>query len=282
MNENIAFLELKYGNIYGGYPNFYAISEIALLVFERGSNKIFLESWINQADVDIVDVYAETDDLGHTTQRVREVLNMRTNRRYKYYEDFRLEDHDLQYAFRNLRSTKNAIRNFLNKNLRKYRFNDLIVFDGRRDIFLCERSGVRFDYTNIIDIQKDLNRETDYLFSLNKLAKVVEFNTDRSYLRTNNLEYWLHPIAARQIIPGTAAFDAARLMMVFNEYTEHHDDFLIRAAILLNKITKRKEEQKAIEAERLANEPPPEEAPGKKGAPAPAEPDSAEKKDAQE
>ena len=274
MNENIAFLELKYGNIYGGYPNFYAISEIALLVFERGSNKIFLESWINQADVDIVDVYAETDDLGHTTERIREVLNMRTNRRFKYYEDFRLEDRELQFAFRNLRSTKNAIRNFLTKNLRKYRFQDLIVFDGRRDIFLCERSGVRFDYVNIIDIQKDLNRETDYLFSLNKLAKVINFDTDRAYLRSNNLEYWLHPIAARQIIPGTAAFDAARLLMVFNEYTEHHDDFLIKAAILLNKITKRKEEQKAIEEAAAAAAPPPpagEDAPATDEAPESAE-----------
>ena len=249
MNENIAFLELKYGNIYGGYPNFYAISEIALLVFERGSNKIFLESWINQANVDIVDVYAETDELGHTVRRVREVLNMRTNRRYPYHEDFRLSENDLQFAFRNLRSTKNAIRNFLNKNLNKYRFQDMIVFDGRRDIFLCERSGVRFDYTNIIDIQKDLNRETDYLFSLNKLARVIDFNTDRAYLRSNNLEYWLHPIAARQIIPGTAAFDAARLLMVFNEYTMYHDDFLIKAAILLNKVSKRKEEKAAEAAE---------------------------------
>ncbi len=248
VNENIAFLELKYGNIYGGYPNFYAISEIALLVFERGSNKIFLESWINQANVDIVDVYAETDELGHTTRRVREVLNMRTNRRFPYHDDFRLSENDLQYAFRNLRSTKNAIRNFLNKNLHKYRFQDMIVFDGRRDIFLCERSGVRFDYTNIIDIQKDLNRETDYLFSLNKLARVINFNTDRSYLRSNNQEYWLHPIAARQIIPGTAAFDAARLLMVFNEYTMFHDDFLIKAAILLNKVSKRKEEKAALEA----------------------------------
>lgn len=247
MNENIAFLELKYGNIYGGYPNFYAISEIALLVFERGSNKIFLESWINQANVDIVDVYAETDELGHTVRRVREVLNMRSNRRFKYEEDFRLDDHDLQYAFKNLRSTKSAVRNFLLKNLRKYRFEDMIVFDGRRDIFLCERSGVNFEYTNIIDIQKDLNRETDYLFSLNKLAKVINFNTDRSYLRSNNQEYWLHPIAARQIIPGTAAFDAARLLMVYNEYTEFHDDFLIKAAILLNKIQKRKAEEKAAE-----------------------------------
>ncbi len=259
MNENVAFLELKYGNIYGGYPNFYAISEIALLVFERGSNKIFLESWINQANVDIVDVYAETDDLGHTTRRVREVLNMRTNRRFQYHEDFRLSEDDLQFAFRNLRSTKNAIRNFLNKNLRKYRFRDMIVFDGRRDVFLCERSGVRFDYTNIIDIQKDLNRETDYLFSLNKLARVINFNTDRSYLRSNNLEYWLHPIAARQIIPGTAAFDAARLLMVFNEYTMFHEDFLIKAAILLNQVSKRKEQRKAAELaaqEAAENEPP--------------------------
>ena len=254
MNENIAFLELKYGNIYGGYPNFYAISEIALLVFERGSNKIFLESWINQADVDIVDVYAETDELGHTTNRVREVLNMRTNRRFRYYEDFRLDDQDLQYAFRNLRSTKSAVKNFLHKNLRKYRFDDMIVFDGRRDIFLCERSGVSFDYVNIIDIQKDLNRETDYLFSLNKLSTVIDFHTDRSYLRSNNLEYWLHPIAARQIIPGTAAFDAARLMMVFNEYTEHHGDFMIRAAILLNKIQKRKEQEQEEKAASGDNE----------------------------
>ena len=261
MNENIAFLELKYGNIYGGYPNFYAISEIALLVFERGSNKIFLESWINQANVDIVDVYAETDELGHTTRRVREVLNMRTNRRFAYDEEFRLSEHDLQFAFRNLRSTKSAVKNFLIKNLNKYRFDDLIVFDGRRDIFLCERSGVNFGYINIIDIQKDLNRETDYLFSLNKLAKVVDFHTDRSYLRTNNLEYWLHPIAARQIIPGTAAFDAARLLMVFNEYTTQHDDFMIKAAILLNKIQKKKEEEKARIAAAEAEAPEQPEAP---------------------
>ena len=49
-------MELKYGNIYGGYPNFYAISEIAFLVFELGSKKLFLESWINNAPVDIVNV----------------------------------------------------------------------------------------------------------------------------------------------------------------------------------------------------------------------------------
>ncbi|MEM1215882.1 MAG: hypothetical protein AAGJ82_09370 [Bacteroidota bacterium] len=242
-------MELKYGNIYGGYPNFYAISEIALLVFEYGSNRIFIESWVNSADVDVVSVFAETNELGHTIGRGKEVINMRTRRRRRFEEDFRLEEHDLAFQFKKLRFSKMPIKNFLLKNFKKYRFEDIVVFDGRRDIFLCERSGVNFGRHRIIDIQKDLNRETDYLFSLNKLAVVTGFEMDRSYLRSNNLEYWLHPIAARQLMPKSAAYDAARLMMVFNEYTEHHDDFLMKAALVLNKIQSAKEAEEAEKAE---------------------------------
>ncbi len=236
MNRNIAFLELKYGNIYGGYPNFYAISEIALLIFEQGSNKIFLESWINNANIDIVNVYSNVNELGHTVGRTKEVVNLRTRRRKPYKEDFKLDERGLQYAFKLLKPSRAPIKSFLLKNFRKYRFRDIVVFDGRRDVFLCERSGADFSRYNIVDLQKDLNRETDYLFSLNKLSVVINFDHDRSYLRSNNLEYWLHPIAARQITPKSAAFDAVRLMMVHNEYKEYHDDFLMKAALVLNKI----------------------------------------------
>ncbi len=243
MNKNIAYLELKYGNIYGGYPNFYAISEIALLIYEQGSNKIFLESWINNANIDIINVYSKTNELGHTIGRVKEVINLKTHRRKPYREDFRLDDRQLQMSFKQLRPTKIPIRNFLLKNLKKYRFQDLITFDGRRDVFLCERSGVKFDRYNIIDLQKVLNKETDYLFSLNKLAVVTNFDFDRSYLRSNNLEFWLHPIASRQIVPKSAAYDAARLLMVHQEHQQHHSDFLIKAQLILNKIKQSKPQQ---------------------------------------
>jgi hypothetical protein len=229
-------LELKYGNIYGGYPNFYAISEICLLVFEQGSNKIFIETWLNDANIDIVNVFSRVNELGHTVGRAKEVMNLRTMRRKPFDEEFRLDERQLQYAFKQLRPAKMSIRNFLLKNLRKYRFRDIITFDGRRDVFLCERSGANLERYNIVDLQKELNKETDYLFSLNKLAVVVNFEHDRSYLRTNNLEYWLHPIADRQIVPKSAAYDAARLMMVHNEYREYHEDFMIKAALVLNKI----------------------------------------------
>ena len=77
MEKNIAFLELKYGNIYGGPPNFFAISEVALLVFEPSTKRIYLESLTNTADIDIVNVYSRTNELGNTTGKVREVVNLR-------------------------------------------------------------------------------------------------------------------------------------------------------------------------------------------------------------
>ena len=119
MKKNIAFLELKYGNIYGGYPNFYAISEIALLVFEQDTNRIFLESWINNANIDVVNVFAIIDELGHTTGRDKEVFNLKTKEVKPFDEEYRLEEEDLVEAFKTLRPSKNYIKNFLLKNLKK-------------------------------------------------------------------------------------------------------------------------------------------------------------------
>lgn len=240
MNPNFAILELKYGNIYGGYPNFFAIAEAALLVFEPDTNKIFIESWRNGLDIDYVNVYAKTDDLGHTIDRAREVINMKTGQAFPYDEEFKLEPDDLQEAFRRLRPVQSWLKKFLLTNINKYRINNIVTFDGRRDVFLCERSGIRFDRMMVIDLQRDLNRETDYLFSLNKLSVIINFRMEGSYMRSNNLEYWMHPIAARQLRPGSAAWDAARLLMVFNEYSNYREDFLLKAALLLNKIQARK------------------------------------------
>jgi len=236
VNRNTAFLELKYGNIYGGPPNFYAISEASLLVFEHDYKRVFLESMQNAIDLNIVNVFSRTNELGNTIERVREVVNLKTKRKMPYDEEFRLEERDLDMCFGTLRPSRRWVKGFFLKNFRKYDVRDLVIFDGRRDIFLLEKSQVDFRRMNIIDLQKDITKETNYLFSLNKLAKVINFSNNHSYLNSNNLEYRLHPIAAKQIVPKTAAFDAARLMMVHNEFREHHDDFLMKAALLLNKI----------------------------------------------
>ncbi len=237
MDQNIAFLELKYGNIYGGYPNFYAISEVAFLLYEPQTNRIFLETWLNEVDVDIVNVYSKTNELGNTIGKVREVMNMRSRRKKQYDEEFNLDERDLDGAFARLRPTRRPMKFFMNKMFKKYRFRELVTFDGKRDIFLCEKAQVRFDRRlRITDLQKDITRETNYLFSLNKLAKVINYKEDYGFLKSNNRDYRLHPIASRQITPRSAAQDAARLLLIHEEYHRHRDDFLMKAALLLNKI----------------------------------------------
>lgn len=240
MNQNIAFLELKFGNIYGGPPNFYAIHEVALLVFEPHSNKIFLESMTVAIDVDIVSVEAKVNELGNTIDRVKEVVNMKTKRRRPFDETYQIFDRELDGAFGMLRPAQKWVRAFFGKCLQKYRIRDIVTFDGRRDLFLLEKSRIRFDRMNIIDLQKDIIKETNYLFSLNKLAVVTGFDFTGTMLRSNNEEYWMHPIAAKQIIPKTASYDAARLLMVHQEFHNHKDDFLMKAALLLNKIEMQK------------------------------------------
>ncbi|MBK8489589.1 MAG: hypothetical protein IPL49_01475 [Saprospirales bacterium] len=235
-SNNFAILELKYGNIYGGFPNFFAIAEISLLVFDARGNKVFVETWRNGLDIDYVSVFSKVNELGHTISRVKEVVNMRTGRTRPFQEEFHLDKEPLDFLFRKLKPVQQWVKKFMLTNLKKYDIRDIITFDGRRDIFLCEKSGVFLDRMNIVDLQKDLNKETDYLFSLNKLSVIANFRIEGSYLRSNNLEYWLHPIAAKQLQPKTAAWDAARLLMVYNEYTKFHDDFMIKAALLLNKI----------------------------------------------
>lgn len=256
--DNIAFLELKYGNIYGGYPNYFVISDISLLVFEPDSKKIFLESMSINADVDVVFVNTKVDELGHTVGRLKYVANLRTRRKQRFLEEHKLDERDLDEAFKKSRDVKRHVKGFLMKNFRKYRVRDIVTFDGRRDIFLCERSGVDFGRIAIHDIQRDLNKECNYLFSLNKLAVIIGFGNDNSNLKSNNISYFLHPIAGRQVKPKSAAYDAARLLMIHQEYREHKDDFLMKAALLLNKIQVKQKEKEEREAAIKAANPDPE------------------------
>lgn len=254
MRDNIAFLELKFGNIYGGYANFFAISDISLLIFDPSTNRIFIESLAINADVDVVWVNSKVNELGHTIGRSKQVINLRTRRKKPFKEEYALDEDSLNFAFNRIRPTRRFIKSFFGKNFRKYNIRNIVTFDGKRDIFLCEKSGVIFRGMRVFDLQKALNKEFNYLFSLNKLgvATNIRYDQDDGNLKSNNLKYWIHPIAARQLRPRSAAWDAARMFMVYQEFNDYNDDFTMKSALLVNQIQAMKdaeaEEAAALEA----------------------------------
>ena len=243
--SNIAFLELKYGNINGGYPNYFVISDISLLVFDTVKNKIFIESLNVNEDIDVVFVNTRTDELGHTLGRLKYVVNLKTRKKQRFDEELKLEKEDLDKIFLRSRNIKRYVKGFFMKNFRKYQIDKIVTFDGKRDIFLCERSGAEFRRMEILDLQTALNKECSYLFSLNKLGVIINFEQNHTALKSNNLEYFLHPIAARQVKPKTAAYDAAKLLMIHQEFYEHKEDFMLKAALILNKIQVKQKEKAA-------------------------------------
>jgi len=204
---------------------------LQLVIFPcLSSTPVLIEVWVN----------SKTNQLGHTIGRSRQVINLRTRRKRSYDEEFSLNEHQLDRAFNNIRPTRRYIKSFFFKNFRKYNIRNIVTFDGKRDIFLCEKSGVDFRGTKIFDLQKALNKEFNYLFSLNKLGVAINSRFDDGYLQSNNQKYWIHPIAARQLRPRTAAWDAARMFLIYQEFNDYHDDFTMKSALLVNKIQKAK------------------------------------------
>jgi hypothetical protein len=237
MRENIAFLELKYGTVYGGYPNFFVVTDVALLIYNPVTGQTFIETLTSEMDVNIVFVHTNANELGHTVNREKFVQNLRTKKRLYFKDEFRLPNRVVGDIFKALRMRSNILRDFVGRNLFKYKVGTIVTFDGNRDLDLISKARVELDSFQIFDIQKKLNEETGYSFSLNKLGVVINYKKQGSIITSNNITYEVP--RARSFLfnhPQSAAFDASRMYMVYQEYNLHHQDFILKAALLVNNI----------------------------------------------
>jgi len=248
MDRKTAFLELKYGWVYGGSPKFHIISDIALIFHSEQTNRITVHTKAIRSNAQIVTSFSEVNDLGVTQRRVIEVLDMNTRNSYPYRADFKLHSRNVKNIIANSYNTHRVVKNFIVGLLLEHRPEELVVFGGRRDILLCEKAGVRFaKVPKITDTQELLKNETGHLFSLNKITKVIGYEEDVNKISSNNHEYYLPRFITRQLMPNSATQDVARAFLAHQEYTNHQEHLLIRAALQLQKIEMAEAEKKAEE-----------------------------------
>jgi hypothetical protein len=248
MDKKTAFLELKYGWVYGGSPKFHIISDIAMIFHSEQTNRITVHTKAIRSNAQIVTSFSDVNELGVTQRRVIEVLDMNTRKTYPYRSDFKLHSRNVKNIIANSYNTHRVVKNFIVGLLLEHRPEELVIFGGRRDVLLCEKAGVRFDKVpKIIDTQELLKNETGHLFSLNKIAKVVGYEEDVNKITSNNHEYYLPRFITRQLMPNSATQDVARAFLAHQEYTNHKEHLLIRAALQLQKIEMAEAEKKAQE-----------------------------------
>lgn len=237
MDKKTAFLELKYGWVYGGSPKFHIISDIALIFHSEQTDRITVHTKAIRSNAQIVTSYSDVNELGVTQRRIIEVLDMNTRRVRPYRSDFRLSSRIVKNVIANSYNTHRVVKNFIVGLLLEHKPEELVIFGGRRDVLLCEKAGVRFDKVpKITDTQDLLKEETGHLFSLNKATKVIGYEEDINKVSSNNQEYYLPRFITRQLMPNSATQDAARAFLIHQEFVNHKEHLLIKAALQLQKI----------------------------------------------
>lgn len=237
----IAFLELKYGPLHGGHPNFHVVNEAAVIIYDPQTDEVKLERSIIKSNLDIVFHYADTDELGSTTRRFQKVINLQSGLEKPFDPDLQLPDRFPHYIRKNAEHHQTTLKRFMIFVLKNHHISELVTF-GERDMFIITKAGVKIRDVVQTNLQRDVSRATNYYFSLNKLSKSLNFELNNTDASTHNFKYTI-PIVIRALKPNTAVYDSVRLFLIYKEYKEATDNFMLKTALQLQKIEMMKKEK---------------------------------------
>lgn len=235
MQGNTAYIELKYGPLNGGNEHYFVVTDVSLIIHNHDTGYLAVETRQIKSDLDVVFHFADVDELGTTRRRYKKVVNLKTGAE-RPLEKEQLFDKLPSHIAANTRYHKLTLKNFVIQAIRNHRVSRIISF-GQRDLSILEKVGVYTNKLKSYDFQQKLNKETNYYFSLNKLSKIICFNSRNNDISSNNLSYTL-PVSPRFMREDGALYDAARLFLIYQEYMTHQDAFFIKAALQLQKIGK--------------------------------------------
>jgi hypothetical protein len=248
MDKTVAFLELKYGHIYGGTPWKKVVNDASVLIYKPETDEMRIYSKQFRGDLQIVLSNGISDDLGITVGRKFEVLDMGTQRRVLYNENFELPRNVETKKKKEADKIKLQLNQFMTGVMKYQEVDTLVTFGGSRDVTLCKQAGVRFNRDlKIVDTQRLLQRYTKHLFSLNMISQIVNYEYEFGWIRSNNCEFHIKERTQSQMRSNTATFDVCRQFLAHREFTDYQQSMIIKAALQMQKvqeILKEREEAK--------------------------------------
>lgn len=237
MDKTIAFLELKYGHIYGSSQWQKVVNEASVLIHNPQTDRIRIYTKIFRTELQLVLSHGVTNDLGITVGRDFEVVDLMNGRKRSYDEEFILRKSLKARKMREAGKIKAQLKQFLIGVMKYHQIDALITYGGSRDISICQHCGVRFTrIPKMEDTQRLLQKYTKHLFSLNMAAKIIGFEYQGARISSNNCEYKLHNRTAYQMKPNTATHDVARAFLVHQEFTNYQQNMIIKAALQMQKV----------------------------------------------
>jgi|TARA_B110000285_G_C15137393_1_gene628020 hypothetical protein len=237
MDKAIAFMELKYGHIYGGTPWKKVVNDASILIYKPDTDEMRIYTKQFRSDLQIVLSNGVSDDLGITVGRNFQVLDMGTQRRMSFKDDFELPRNIETKKKKEADKIKMQLNQFMTGIMKYQDVETLVTFGGSRDVTLCKQAGVRFHRDlKIVDTQRLLQRYTKHLFSLNMISQIVNYEYEFGWIRSNNCEYHIKERTQTQMRSNTATFDVCRQFLAHREFMDYQQSMIIKAALQMQKV----------------------------------------------
>jgi len=232
---NIAFLDLEFGQVYGSHRTYYIPIEIGAVISGSEDDVPVLLSKEFHFDIDVVLRKNITDQMGKKIGLEERVVN---TERKEYQKQF-------DPSYRLPKTGKKALRELSNQTfieLRKYTqalFNQydiaqIVLFGGREDRNLLSKAKLEISKFKFVDIQDVIEKEVRYLFSLDKISRIISFYKSNEFYGCQNFRYPLLNCYEHLIEPHRALGDACRIFMVYKKFYGFKPEFVQQCRNYLN------------------------------------------------
>jgi hypothetical protein len=242
MNNNVLFLDMEFGAIYGSYYRDFIPIEIGGIIYNLKTDSL---SFVNHKflyDGDVVLRKNLTDDLGHTIGSSETVANIKRNEFQKKFDpSYSLSDK------RNIRKKAypvlGKLRYYFSDLVKRYHVKQLVLFGGNEDLKLFNKAHINISNLNILDIQYTIVQVLEYQFSLDKISRVIKFYSNKNFIGSTHFRYTF-PHRYRHVIkPHRAIGDACRTFLVYKEFFRDSQAFIEKSIDHLYRIAKREAEK---------------------------------------
>ncbi len=246
MNNNVLFLDMEFGEIYGSDYRDHIPTEIGGIIYNLKTDSL---SFVNHEflyDGDVVLRQNLTNNLGHTIGLSEWVENTKRNEYQKKFDpSYSLNYRDKIKIRKKAYRVLGKLQYYFDDLVKKYHVKQLVLFGGSEDLNLLKKAHINISNLDRLDIQHTIGQKLQYQLSLDKVSRVIAFYSNKNSMGSTHFRYAVPPQYRQLIKPHKAIGDACRIFLVYKEFLRDSEAFIEKSTHHLQKIAKR--EAKKVE-----------------------------------
>lgn len=234
---------MEFGQIYGSYRRDFVPTEIGMVIYDVRTDVVTFRGKRFEYPGALVMRKNTVDELGTRMETVKRLIVPSTGEIKEFDPDYFVRGRARREKQAMAAPVYHSLADFF-RSLRFIRGNVPLVFFGcAEDVNLLKRAGLRIERNLVIDLQKKLRDELKFVFSLDRAAVMMEFGSDLQFIASRRFRYRIPNNFRYLVKPHKAVGDAARIFLLYKEFTEYKEKLLEEARELLEKLNEEREEK---------------------------------------